>query len=484
MKLTTTGTKLIDQYGRERIFNGINLVYKGEEEDGKRNYIYDYQPGTFTKLQANGINLIRLGIFWDGLEPGYGQYNEEYLNSIATVLDRCHANHISVFFDMHQDLYGTMFDGGAPEWATITDGAPHLSGDMWSDAYLFSDAVNTAFRNFWDNRETQYGVGLLDHYQQVWELVINRFKDHPAIIGYDFINEPFAGENSQLILGTLLSEYAKFRQLDIQPEKLIELFTDDQRKYELLVSLDDTELYSRVASSSSPLVQLFDQTKLADFYVKLTKMLRSITQEGLVLTENSYFSNMGIEAGTMPIMIENKLEALQVYAPHGYDLVVDSPLVVMSSNKRIEAILDAHKRVQQRLNIPVIFGEWGAHYKNSEALEHIEYVLNYFDRNKWSHTYYCWFESIEEYPISSKLSRPYPQAVAGVIEDYNFNFTSQEFNLNWIQNQQLVEPTVVYLPSRPERISLNGVYTLIEEHGYFIVHATSNDVEVKLNIKL
>lgn len=57
-----------------------------------------------------------------------------------------------LILDMHQDLYSRKFDNGAPLWATLDDGAEHVTGTIWSDAYLMSPAVQRAFDNFWQNR--------------------------------------------------------------------------------------------------------------------------------------------------------------------------------------------------------------------------------------------------------------------------------------------------------------------------------------------
>ena len=65
-------------------------------------------------------------------------------------------NGIQVFFRYASGPYtAEFFGGGAPEWATLTDGASHIEADLWSDAYLFSDAVNTAYRNFLVKQKNQ-----------------------------------------------------------------------------------------------------------------------------------------------------------------------------------------------------------------------------------------------------------------------------------------------------------------------------------------
>ncbi|MFV0503339.1 MAG: cellulase family glycosylhydrolase [Lachnospirales bacterium] len=465
MILKVEDKNIKDEFGRTRIFNGINIVNKGKKDemaiDGI-SYEYGLTKSHFEILKDNGINIIRLGIIWHAIEREIGIYNTEYLNWVRSILDLCHEFEISAFLDMHQDLYSCQFGDGAPTWATLTDGSPHTTGELWSDAYLFSDAVNNAYKNFWDNKKTEDGIGILEHYEKTWKYIIKLFGNHPAVIGYDFINEPFPGENSLEIMGSLLMAYCSYTGKNKTPQEAMELLNNEELKVKLLQDIDDTELYAKMAVEGKDLVAKFDEGKLADFYIRMTKTLRSISQVGLVFTENCYFSNMGIESSLKRIEVNGEKEQLQVYAPHGYDLVVDTPLVNMSSNNRMAVILNGHKKVQDRLNMPVLFGEWGAHYKHTEALEHLEFIINYFDKNKWSHTYWCWFDGYEGYTSANILKRPYPMCVAGEIVNYGYDFKAKIFNLKWEANKNIKEPTLIYVEKEPKDIKYNGQYKLIK----------------------
>ena len=58
-----------------------------------------------------GINCIRLGIIWDGLEPSPGSFSEEYLEGIDKFINLASLNNMYVILDMHQDLYSHKFGG-------------------------------------------------------------------------------------------------------------------------------------------------------------------------------------------------------------------------------------------------------------------------------------------------------------------------------------------------------------------------------------
>lgn len=453
----TNQMRLLDETGRERIFNGINLVYKGEKNPitYEIEYIPNWDEKVFRWCKENGFNLVRLGIIWDAIEHEKGIYNEGYLDWVQKMLDLCEAHGIYAFLDMHQDLYSCMYADGAPKWATLIEDKLHTPGQLWSDAYLFSDAVKRAFENFWMNKEIEKGMGVQDYYIQTWSHVIGRLKDHPALIGYDFLNEPFPGECSLEIFGTLLGAYAQLTGQQMSLEELVEAFSDSKRKYELLKAFEDKTLYTQMTLAAESLVEAFDTTRLKDFYERMAEAIRKITSKGIIMMENCYFSNLGIPCN-IPLL-QNKqgeVEPLQAYAPHGYDLVVDTSDIVYASNNRVDVIFDTHRAVQKRLGIPVIVGEWGAHAMYEEGLGHIEYLLDKFDRYKWSQTYWCYHEGIDKAPVMAKLNRPYPQAVCGEILSYGYDRAHQIFTLEW-QEDKGVE-SIIYLPAEPKQIFLDG----------------------------
>src|SRR5690554_6839579 len=361
------------------------MVYKGELVCGKMNYIPPWNEEDFKLLRDWGFNVVRLGLIWDAVEPEPGVYNEAYLDWVESMLDLCAEYGIYAFLDMHQDLYSVLYSDGAPEWATLTDGLPHVEGDLWSDAYLFSEAVQRAFDHFWANSTATSGKGLQEHFQDMWLHIVRRFKEHPALLGYDFLNEPFPGSRKREIFSALLEALAE----QIQPhEDLLGVFSDPAGKLEVLGLLEDEELYRNLAKSVEPMLAEFDQGLLAKFYQNSAEAVRSVDSQGIIMREHSYFSNMGIQCKAPPIMAgPNQVDPYQAYSPHGDGLVVDTDAIVMASNKRIDVIFDAHKRTQDALNVPVLVGECGAHRHFGTGLGHIEHILSIFERNLWSNTY-------------------------------------------------------------------------------------------------
>ena len=148
--VSVSGKRFVDEYGRERIFNGLNFVYKylDKDEDGVIRYKTDITAERLSALKKKGINIIRLGLTWAGIEPEMGKYNTEYLDGYKKVLELCEKHEMYVFVDWHQDLFSQFCSApgdGAPEWAcryTKKRRDPML---IWAEGYFFHTDIHKAF---------------------------------------------------------------------------------------------------------------------------------------------------------------------------------------------------------------------------------------------------------------------------------------------------------------------------------------------------
>lgn len=111
----------IDEYGRVRIFHGVNVVYK----------IPPYLPNltqfdpqnSLTNDDLNnlyhwGFNVIRLYTSWMGVNPkSENSIDEEYLSQLSTIVKMMESNGIYALLDCHQDIFSRYFCGeGVPDW--------------------------------------------------------------------------------------------------------------------------------------------------------------------------------------------------------------------------------------------------------------------------------------------------------------------------------------------------------------------------------
>lgn len=455
-KLKTEGMRFINEDGAEVILSGINLVCKSKE----KGYVEPCDESLFTWFCEQGYNVIRLGLIWDGVEPEPGVYDDVYLSKIKQQIKWAERNDIYVFLDMHQDLYSVLFSDGAPEWATLTDDLPHVTGDLWSDAYLASPAVNRALDNFWSNSLAVDGIGLQDHYTAMWQYVVSFFDGCSNIIGYDIMNEPYPGTDGQHVFGAMISVYAQnvLGMADANMEELSALWFDEQKKQKILTDIADMDTYKKLVKYAGDVSQVFEKETLAPFFNKVTNGIREIDTESIIMLETSYFANMGMESGVQLIQNdEGVIDPSQAFSPHGYDLVVDTDQYEIYNQDRVDLIFATHRKVQERLNIPTLIGEWGAFTNHATTPSLTKALIEIFERNLWGNTYWCYSSDFKEMPYIEALNRAYPQITGGQLISYHYNHDTGKVNIKYISSGL---ETVIYHPNAAhlseEKIKVSG----------------------------
>jgi endoglycosylceramidase len=183
--------RLVDQYGRVVIVHGLNLVWK------RAPYAPPDTPAGFTTADADwlrryGFNGARLGILWAGVTPDRPDvadpaYFAKWDRVVGLLADRG----IWMQFDQHQDQWHETYGGeGVPSWAAKRPLPYSLLPWVpvpFPEGY-WTPEVSTVFDNFWANQG-----GLQDDWATYWKLVAEHYRDQPYSMGYDLMNEPWAG---------------------------------------------------------------------------------------------------------------------------------------------------------------------------------------------------------------------------------------------------------------------------------------------------
>lgn len=462
-KLGIEDTKFVDSDGNEVILSGINLVCK----DKAKGYVEDVDETDFKHFKDLGFNLIRFGLIWDGVEPNPLEYDVDYLEKLKAQIKLAEKYGLYVFLDMHQDLYSVLYSDGAPEWATITEGLPHLTGDVWSDAYLISPAVNKALDNFWSNYQVN-GIGLQDYYCDMWKFVADYFKDCDNIIGFDIMNEPYPGSIGQEILGSIVYGYAqKFMpDTELSSDELSQLWFQDETRVQILADMANMDIYSELLTYAYAPNFAFEKDILTPFFDKATQKIAEADSEKFIMTGTSYFCNMAIESGIQRLPNAKN----QVYAPHGYDLIVDTNHYDIYNQDRVDLIFSTHKKVQDRLNTPTIVGEWGAFTNHPITYELTKDLIEIFEANLWSNTYWCWYKGYEQHPYVKALHRAYPQAVSGELLSYHYDFEKKTFKMEFTPTDG---KTVIFYPNI-STLTADSIILPIDCKVEFITYEDSN----------
>ncbi len=344
--------------------HGINMVCK----DRSRNYIGGYTPEDFEFLKNNGFNLIRLGLIWDGAEPEPGKFSEGYFNEIDRILKMAEDAEIPVFLDMHQDLYGSVFEDGAPEWATVTDSCEHIRTGLWSESYLISPAVQHAFDNFWKNVPASDGIGIRDHYRELWKFVAKRYARNPYVIGYDIMNEPFPGSDGAKIFELITSIAGERGVADLE---------------------DEAEIGELIAAVS-PITARFETEVLVPFYSEIASAIREVDKDTIIMLESNYFANAAIPTALVPPTYGDGKEIQGLsYVPHGYDILVDTDDYGAGGMERVGFIFKTLFEGARRVGLPTIIGEWGCYPNASEAEKaQAAFLLGLFEEQGIGNVYF------------------------------------------------------------------------------------------------
>ncbi|GAM18779.1 hypothetical protein SAMD00019534_019540, partial [Acytostelium subglobosum LB1] len=203
--------KFLDPDGREMYFHGVNVMkkqfpwYPPQEFD-----IYEsFGPQDMAYLQEWGLNVVRLGMMWAGAEPTQGNYNETYFDIMGDLVNQMNQYGIYALIDVHQDVWSYYYCGeGFPSWTCNYDldfpaplqvipfhrpdggdpSAKDCAKHPWA-SYYGTAAVSYTFQALYENY-----FGTQDAFISYWQKIAALYKGATNVLGYELINEPWAGD--------------------------------------------------------------------------------------------------------------------------------------------------------------------------------------------------------------------------------------------------------------------------------------------------
>ncbi|MFI9205071.1 cellulase family glycosylhydrolase [Streptomyces sp. NPDC053048] len=394
--------RLTDEWGRALTLRGWNLADK--EHRGER-ALEDITERSLRDLAGRGFNFARLAVFWDDLEPRRGQYSERYLRKIERVLDWAHTYRVRVVVDAHQDIYGPAFGDhrGIPAWATRTDGLPYRPHpDDWFAEY-FEPAVQAAFEHLYEDAD------LREAQTRMWQVLAARLAGHPAVFGYDLINEPMGR---------------------IRPGE--DMFAAARR----IEATQVTPMYNRIADA-----------------------IRRVDKRTWLFVEPTPAAGEGRPTGLGRVH-----DPKVVYAPHFYNAAMEAGRDYDPASGWLEAYEREIVHYPRQQRIPVVVGEWGP---LNSSLPHMgrfyEDAISSIGRYasgwaSWQWCYgggYCALEADGRFqPNKERTVRPYAPAVAGVV--HSDTYRPGGYRLSYAPRPS--GTTELFLPPSPRgwRIAVGG----------------------------
>jgi endoglycosylceramidase len=203
--------------GRQVLLRGVNVNQLGDYYQQRADLppTIPLREQDFARIGALGMNVVRLLVHWSALEPRRGAFDAGYLERIREAVGWARAHNVYVVLDMHQDAWGKFIASppgetcapgfthqqgwdGAPEWATLTDGAPTCRLGVREVA----PAVGQAWTSFYGDRD-----GIESELVATWARLARAFAADPTVAGYDLINEPNPGYAPGAADATLLGDY-------------------------------------------------------------------------------------------------------------------------------------------------------------------------------------------------------------------------------------------------------------------------------------
>ena len=394
---------LTDPQGRALILHGINSS-SSAKDPATGHLPWVTEADVRQETLDWGFNFVRFLIFWDGIEPEPGVYDEAYLDAVEERIRWYTDNGAWVMLDMHQDIYGHAVGGnGAPEWATETSLMEFFSLDFPGLPWWVKNidpSVVAAYMNFWQYGQHRY---LQDHYIAAWQKVAQRFRDNPRVIAYDLMNEPHGGD------------------------------------------------LTRAGG-------VFEQTWLIDFYDRLIPAIRAVDQRKyLVFEPQSLAINLGL-ASHLPY-VNDALDGARrlAYAPHMYPFTLHEGVTYNLLDK--QQMRDWNRNRVKELNlqqVPLIVGEFGGSDDTPGFGQFLQDTLAMFDTMGASWAYWSndpggWGlldRQGNETPKVNHLVRPYARAVAGHPTHFAYDPETREFALDYEQRPEVSGETELFIPRR------------------------------------
>ncbi|MEZ5323260.1 MAG: cellulase family glycosylhydrolase [Microthrixaceae bacterium] len=405
---------IVDTCGRVLILRGVNVesASKGDTQAGT--HLPRSPMSGQAALAKWGWNNVRFLVFWGAIEPTEGHYDEKYLASVAKWLDWYAAHDIHVVLDMHQDLYAWKVGGdGAPDWAVDTRGLTPgriAEGQPW---YLqgADPAVQAAFQSFWNPEPGQ--PDLQRRYLGALGDLAKRFSSHPAVIGYDVMNEPsFAN-------GDLAATLA------IQPKAAAGEFVNDNLTVFTQKAIDAVR----------------DHDDDAWVMVEPTSLLNAFPYPGDLAFERLHDPRKGAPR----LVYAGHLYQQAVHDGHGYP-EGDPYLATWEKYRTAEA---------KRMSGALWIGEWGgADQPRMDA--YVEELTAMADRNMAGWAYWPWdpggWSPVESDGSTvsangSRLMRVQPRAIAGTPESFSWDPVDRVFTMRWRERRAADGASELAVPS-------------------------------------
>ena len=390
---------ITDAQGRALILYGLNT--SGSAQNSPDGMPWVKKTDVAEEYNTLGTDFVRYLIQWSRVEPSPGVFDQHYLAEVAQRVAWYKAKGYLVVLDMHQDLYGAATGGdGAPAWATDSGGQPAAQESPWTLSYTQPGVVH-AFDEFWGTRPDH--PEYQQQYAAAWDQVAKYFSGNDAVIGYDLMNDPSGG------------------------------------------------------SVQGP---AFETGPLAAFYQRTIDSIRTVDSTHWLFVEPAEGGAAAGLPSALPKLADPRTgEARIGYAPQLYPQPLDdggsyTGSTAFLTDRFLASWTIQVERTAQRLDAPVLLGEWGLDANGANAHLYVDNVQTAMDQMMIGGAYWSsdpgpwspWTKPGTPAPIASVLQTAYPRAIAGEPVSFQYDKSTLQLTVSWKDKPGVTGSTDVYLP--------------------------------------
>jgi endoglycosylceramidase len=231
---------------------------------------------------------------------------------------------------------------------------------------------------------------------------------------------------------------------------LASLWMQPEGRELIMAQLEDIDVYKAFLEAQKKSSDVFEREDLMPMYERVARAIRRVDTNHILFLEAGYHTNAGVYSTIEPVMGQSgRRDPRQAYAPHAYDIVVDTPQLAQANTGRVELIFSRHGETAARLEMPMILGEYGA-FGNAgeEILPSARVVMHMLEIMKCGDTYWDFGRKIQDHAYFETLNRPIPLRIAGNLIDYKSDPENLTFSCRWKEASVTDAPTIIYLPKR------------------------------------
>ena len=393
LTLSPDGRFFVSKEGNTTVLRGVNLVSKTRPYTYQAMGIDEKDVGLIRQM---GLNVVRLGINWAGLEPKAGFYDAKYLEKYFETVKLFVGHGIYVLVDLHQDAYAAKHGGfGLPNWSALGKGEMDPIGFPMNEfggmdrpeglPATISTVIDEDFDAFWGNRRLRHR-GIQDRYLSMVEYLsqeIENQNEHvrDGIIGLELMNEPFPGVDWwECTDRTILAQGEKQEQFN----------------------------FSQGCKS-------FEGKKLTSFYKKAVKRVRDVSDDLPIWVDPVNLFGLGAPSFLDFKKISDPRNLLVFSWHHYFPLDPDVPFA------NVEAIHE---------NNPKLLGSFMTEFGANSDVEQWEWILPKADQFMTSWMYWTYANN-PDYPFSDTGGTiPLDGRLQGVVYDprYSLSESIQDAN--------------------------------------------------------